>query len=753
MHSVSLPTAGSACVEFSDNGEHLRAELSWLELVLRRELMHTQGRSGKPGPLSDFAGLYVSQDEMRQFLAATDGNGGRQPWSHASDVPLAAPGPELTELDERIRRRRIEIDLGIDAALARAVDLRLPKLVRRFGLSRTEASVLFWCVAPDMDVQFHRCLAFLQNDVGKKRPSVQLLALLCEGLRGVLDACVLLGPTAPLARHRLLLLPQRSAGSGVPLALQQPLVPSQIVDFLSGQDRVDEGLDPFVRLVRPRSSEGLGEYGRHHRAIRDRVLQTERRGMQRPAYIGGPTGSGRSQLVEEIALAQQRRVLRVDTAGLLVRSDRIEEDLASLARDARLHDAVVHFVDVDGLIRGEDRSPRLAVLNAWLARESELAVVLTGSCPSAELTFMLTVGFSGHELPYPTIEERSEIWSALLQGPAGEESKLLIDALASKFRFTPGQIRTAVHSASVRAHGGRIVGVEELHRSCRETSNQRLLLLTRKLAPNYTWDDLVVPDDLHRQLREICSSVRQRRTVYSQWGFEDKFSVGNGLNILFAGPSGTGKTMSAEIIAGDLELDAYKIDLSCVVSKYVGETERNLARIFDEAETSNSILFFDEADALFGKRSEVKDAHDRYANIEINYLLQKLDEYAGIVILATNFKGNMDAAFTRRLTHVVDFPAPDVDLRLLLWKGMFPSDVPMAEDIDFDFLARQFVLSGGHIKNIALNSAFMAAQDGGPVRMEHLIRATKREYDKLGKLSSKSEFGPYMKLLRGALEA
>ena len=211
--------------------------------------------------------------------------------------------------------------------------------------------------------------------------------------------------------------------------------------------------------------------------------------------------------------------------------------------------------------------------------------------------------------------------------------------------------------------------------------------------------------------------------------------------------------MSAEIIAGDLAVDAYKIDLSCVVSKYVGETEQNLARIFDEAETSNSILFFDEADALFGKRSEVKDAHDRYANIEISYLLQELDEYPGIVILATNFKGNMDAAFTRRLTHVVDFPEPDVGLRLRLWEGMFPPDVPMGGDVDFDFLARQFALTGGHIKNVVLNACFMAAHESEDVLMAHLIRATKREYDKLGKLSSKSEFGPYMKLARAASES
>jgi SpoVK/Ycf46/Vps4 family AAA+-type ATPase len=206
--------------------------------------------------------------------------------------------------------------------------------------------------------------------------------------------------------------------------------------------------------------------------------------------------------------------------------------------------------------------------------------------------------------------------------------------------------------------------------------------------------------------------------------------------------------MAAEIIARDLGLDLYKIDLSTVVSKYIGETEKNLSRIFEEAETSNAILFFDEADALYGKRSEVKDSHDRYANIEINYLLQKLDEHEGIVILATNLNKNIDEAFLRRLHYAVNFPAPEKEERLLIWKGVFPAETPLADDVDFPFLAKQLNITGGSVKNIAVRAAFLAVQNSGAVHMEHIIRAAKREFQKMGRLCLESDFKQYYELVK-----
>jgi SpoVK/Ycf46/Vps4 family AAA+-type ATPase len=231
--------------------------------------------------------------------------------------------------------------------------------------------------------------------------------------------------------------------------------------------------------------------------------------------------------------------------------------------------------------------------------------------------------------------------------------------------------------------------------------------------------------------------------VYIDWGFEKKLSLGKGLNILFAGESGTGKTMAAEIVANELHLDLYKIDLSSIVSKYIGETEKNIDQIFKEAEASNAILFFDEADAIFGKRSEIKDSHDRYSNIEVNYLLQKLEDHREIVILASNLAKNIDSAFVRRMQFWIEFPFPEEQNRLVIWKNMFPEKAPRSEDVDFEFLARQFNITGGAIKNIVLTGAFLAAEESSPISLRHLIMATKREYEKMGRPILRSDFGKY----------
>jgi hypothetical protein len=262
----------------------------------------------------------------------------------------------------------------------------------------------------------------------------------------------------------------------------------------------------------------------------------------------------------------------------------------------------------------------------------------------------------------------------------------------------------------------------------------RLTRLAVKITPRCGWDDIVLADEKIVLLREICGQAAFRHRVMDEWGFKKKLSYGRGLSVLFSGPPGTGKTMAAQVIARELQLDLYRIDLSCVVSKYIGETEKNLSRIFHEAEMFDAILFFDEADALFGKRTEVSDAHDRYANIETAYLLQKMEEYEGMVILATNLKGNMDEAFTRRLRFIVEFPFPGEASRRCIWSSHFPEAAPVDGSIDHEWLARQFPVTGGSIRNIILNAAFLAARNGGAIKMEHIISGAKREYEKTGKL-------------------
>jgi DNA polymerase III delta prime subunit len=271
--------------------------------------------------------------------------------------------------------------------------------------------------------------------------------------------------------------------------------------------------------------------------------------------------------------------------------------------------------------------------------------------------------------------------------------------------------------------------------------------LAVRVRPRRQAEDIVLPDDQTAQLRELVSRYRLRRTVYHDWGFSPLPSTG--VVALFAGPSGTGKTLAAEIIAGQLGLDLYKVDLSSVVSKYIGETEKNLERIFGAASAGDLVLFFDEADALFGKRSEVSDAHDRYANIEVAYLLQRLESYQGLVVLATNLQRNIDDAFLRRISVAVDFEPPDERRRLLIWKRAFPPGAPLGGELDFGFLARQFRVTGGIIRNAALGAAFLAAEDGGAVTMERVALALKREFQKLGRLRTEAEFGRYFPLVNG----
>jgi SpoVK/Ycf46/Vps4 family AAA+-type ATPase len=365
--------------------------------------------------------------------------------------------------------------------------------------------------------------------------------------------------------------------------------------------------------------------------------------------------------------------------------------------------------------------------------------------------------FTGHtfisvEIPTPDATVRKDLWPELAGG-IGIAADVDWDDLAIKFRLTPGRmekaLETAVARASLRESPDALVSRADLYVGCYSQSNQKLSILAQRIVPRHRWKDITLPANALAQLHEICTQLKYRRQVYESWGFSQKLSRGRGLCALFYGQSGVGKTMAAEVLAHELFLEIYKIDLSTVVSKFIGETEKNLSKIFREAEDSNAILFFDEADALFGKRSEVKDAHDRYANIEINYLLQRVEEFDGLVVLATNLRHNIDEGFFRRMQFAVEFPFPDQAHRYQIWKTHFPEQVPVAGDVDLDYMARRFALSGGNIKNVVLAAAFMAAGNSGQIHMSHLIRATRREYEKIGRLCTENEFAPYQWALVG----
>jgi hypothetical protein len=347
----------------------------------------------------------------------------------------------------------------------------------------------------------------------------------------------------------------------------------------------------------------------------------------------------------------------------------------------------------------------------------------------------------------PDFFTRRRLWESQLDGAlAGVD----LNELAGRFRLTGSEIDRSATQAfawSDTYGDGSEPQLSDFFSASRQQSTGEMAGLAERVESIYSWEDLVLPAAVRSQLLSLEHWVRYRYVVYDTWEFSNRVMLGRGLVVLFSGASGTGKTMAAGILARNLELDLYRIDLSQVVSKYIGETEKNLGRIFDAAQSTNAVLFFDEADALFGKRSEVKDAHDRYANIEVSYLLQRMEAYEGIAILCTNFRQNLDQAFARRLHMIVEFPQPGVSDRERIWRLLLPETVPQ-DDLDFRFLARQFSLTGGNIKNCVLTAAFQAAAEESPISMRHVVSAIARELQKMEQPLVRSEFGQYYDVVR-----
>ena len=469
------------------------------------------------------------------------------------------------------------------------------------------------------------------------------------------------------------------------------------------------------------------------------------RAFQLTILLQGDDGTGKGEAAQAVCAEWGRPLLSIHLPRALSLTSDLTETARLAVREAYLSGAALYWHGYDALF-GNDPSLSLyrETFHAALFEYpvvSFLPVEDTKRQPDRAL--LHAPRLVRVSLPRPDYALRHALWSRFLDGHTSAPDTDL-SAVAGRFRLTSGHIRDAAadacHRATQRPPGQQSHMTADLFAGARARTGGQLAKLAKKIEPRHTWADLVLPDDQSAQLYEMCDQIRYRHVVLDEWGFDRKLSMGKGLNALFAGPSGTGKTMAAEVIVGDLGLDLYKIDLSTVVSKYIGETEKNLERIFRAARNSNAILFFDEADALFGKRSEVRDAHDRYANVEISYLLQKMEEYDGLVILTSNLNKNMDEAFVRRMHFTVEFPYPEEADRLRLWQTLFPAEAPRALDVDLDLLASRYRLTGGNIRNVILGAAFLAARDGGVIGMDHLLWATRREFQKLGRLVDDREF-------------
>ena len=690
-----------------------------LDGLLGRALEAARGGEGR-GAANPYRGLYISQDEVERQL---------------SFEPCAPLWPSAA-------RARGEGDA------AQQDSPRLALLRKESELTSFDLDVLLVALAPDLDLRYEQLYAFLQDSVTRKRATVNFaLDLLCPTVEEKLARRVHFAPDAPLvARGLLQLIPDPSQVSP-PLLSHFLKVDEQVVRFILGQRNTDARLTAYARVSEPAAAlDDPAPCEEAHAALLELVGRARAAGRPLNLYFHGPHAADKRRAAEALAAALGLRLLHADLPRAAEAAPDFRQALELLLREALYQDAILYLEGLDELPGGAGGSPRRQLLEA-LASASGVNVV-SGAGPHAGETpgalEFVPVGFAR-----PDFGGRRAVWERQLARRGVELDGRQLDALAGRFRLGASQIEAAVASASGAARWreaatttGRAGGgsshfarpePRELFAAARSQSGGGLSALASKIEPQSGWDDIVLPPAQMSQLREVCERAAYGHVVYGDWGFARRLSHGRGLNVLFTGPPGTGKTTAAEVVARELELDLYKIDLSQVVSKYIGETEKNLSRIFEAAESSHAILFFDEADALFGKRSEVKDAHDRFANIEIGYLLQKMEEFDGIAVLATNLRRNMDDAFVRRLQIVVEFPFPDEEYRRRIWETIFPAETPLAPDVDAAALARGFKVSGGNIRNIALAGAFYAAADGEPVAMKHLLRAARWEFEKIGR--------------------
>jgi AAA+ superfamily predicted ATPase len=638
--------------------------------------------------------------------------------------------------------------LGMQAhELAEATDSlslhRLLWLQSVYGLTAFDLDVILLGLAQEIDLRYERLYAYLQDDVTRRRPGIDLaLNILCSSAAEKLQQRERFAPDAPLICCRLIEIFADPHGVNSPLLARYFRLDEQIVRFLLLDDSMDSRLAEFCQMVESDIPQRSGEplTVEMQQQLHGFAETRPQSGMR--LYFQGPAQCGQTEAVALLASILDQQTLKADLRTIgIANTTNVLNIMHALVREAWFRDALLHLQGVD--TPGESFSANrldplwqaLKIMPADCVIESEAAWIPAPHKPVG----VVTVPFS-----YPATEQRQEWWQQCLA-----QNQLVLDddtiaELAQRYRMTYARIQDAAASGAVAARAaqkGREDSAETaannairiFFAAARGQCGHDLATLTCKIEPRATWDDLVLPADETAQLHEICQRFKNRDQVFYRWGFDHKLSYGRGTTALFSGGSGTGKTMAAEVIANALELDLYRIDLAQVVSKYIGETERNLNNVFTAAANANAILFFDEADALFGKRSEVKDSHDRYANLEISYLLQKMEQYEGIAILATNLSDNLDKAFTRRLAFSIHFSFPDEAQRLRLWQYAWPAATPVSDDVNLGHLAKELKLSGGSIKNIGIGSAFLAAADGGVVTMQHLLHAAEREHEKMGK--------------------
>jgi SpoVK/Ycf46/Vps4 family AAA+-type ATPase len=647
----------------------------------------------------------------------------------AEEIAIALGGPLPPDRDPAKDNEVTAAMARLKQELVARPEPLLARLVRVFLLSELDLAIVCVLLAPELDHELGRVYAYAFDDFTRKRYDIGFIArLIAAGDDAAIDRVLLrFDDTAPLRRLGVVTLGQVSDAGAT---MRAPRLADRIVGFLRGHDTIDELVLGLVRVseLAPRRADIVMDaelVQRIARALDDRT------GAPR-VLLAGPEGAGRGLVAEALFGERGRSCLRIDLAGI-VAEGKIPERLAAGLREAALRDAAAI---IDGGTAIDRDAPR-AVVHAIANTIADLAVpvVFTLATHPGWLVEVIPT-LVELDVPPPTFRERLELWRRALAGVAVASDDFEI--VAGRYAFTGATIARAAHravqAARLRDPDAPQVTLDDLSDSARLMFSHRLGTMAQRIPIGFAWSDLVLPRDTQESVREVVRFARYRSFLLEDWGFAAKLPYGRGVSAIMAGPPGTGKTMVAQLLAKELGYDLYRIDLSQVVNKYIGETEKNLAKIFDEAETSHAVLFFDEADSLFAKRTDVKSSNDRYANLEVNYLLQRMETFDGVTLLATNLEQGLDEAFKRRVRFSILFELPEEAERKKLWISMFPPKVPLAPNIDWDMMAKRFEMAGGYIKKAALRAALIAAEARRPITTADLVEAARQEYREMGRI-------------------
>jgi AAA+ superfamily predicted ATPase len=718
---------------YRSSAEHLRDELARVDLLVRAQVIRWRLTLGATKPEQMWGMVHVNDAEIEQYLGASVGP---PDWLPESLLKVLRPFWEAeVEAGRQIRT-------ALDTTPADLI-LRLKSLCDTFALSEAERDLLLVCLLPEIDFRYRRIFGYLQDDASRAKPPVELLLQIVSPRAESLAAGrMLFEPGGRLVSKRLLIIGSEDEN----LAMRSVRLDDRIASYLLDSD------EPDVRLKGILSESRLPvKWGE---LLFDAMMVTHLQklavyaGLDNvPLRFHGPHGSGREKAARAICTQNGVPLLRGDVKAAVREPARWEFIVDLAYRETLLRGAALYWAGVEHIQQDEQREFLWDYLLAAAAGFSGITF-LAETSPGETSASIKDPHFPRVDFPVPHYELRRRIWLVSLPTKLPKREEVAA-TLAGAFQFTEGQILEAIEAAREIARRRDVfhpsITREDLYEACRKQSSNLLLSFARRIEPSrqLTMDDLVLAEPNKLQLQELLNRIRLRSRLFSVMSFEPRATQGKGLLALFVGASGTGKTLAAELLASGLGVDLYKVDLAAVVSKWVGETEKNLNRIFAEAEDSNALLFFDECDALFGQRGEIKEAKDRWANLEVNYLLQRVEEYSGVVIMATNLRQNIDDAFLRRIQVIIEFPSPDTALRLKIWQQTLPSTPhsDVTED-ELQAIAERFAITGGSIRNIVIDAAFRAlAADHAAITVRDLVDSVAREYQKMGKPITQGDFG------------